>query len=156
MAQSTAGIKLFYVPDNTPTGWNPPTDDLADVTGTWVQIDGITEMPEIGAAPDTLETTTLTNEEFKTYIPGLLDTGGVLAFKANDSATFRDAIDDLEIALAAGKIWFGIELPAPVDQTLVFSGTIAPLGFGGAGVNAVLQTTLSVVPDCEPVWLNNL
>lgn len=158
MAQSTVGIKLIYIKDNSPAwdylGVGANLDDLVDVGG-WVEIPGITEIPEIGATPDTLETTDFANDKYKTYIPGLLDSGGTLAFKVNDSDEFRDAIDALEILLAAGKIWFGIEIPAPVAQTLTFSAGIAPLGFGGAGANAVLQTTLNVIPDCEPLWFDN-
>ena len=50
MSQNTQGIKLQYAVETT-KGTKPTTD--------FVTIPGITEIPEISSAPDTLEDTTL-------------------------------------------------------------------------------------------------
>lgn len=147
MSQITAGIKLSYGVETT-AGTKPST---------FVDINGITEIPEIGAAPETYEDTTLDNLEYKTYIDGLKDTGGALAFTANDSPAFRTQITTLisaqKTAMNSGKkVWFRIKVPAPISQSMYFTGKATPLGFGGAGINAVLTTTLYVTPTGEPKW----
>jgi hypothetical protein len=148
MAQITAGIKLKYAVETT--AGTKPTSGL-------VAIPGISEIPEIGSSPETYETTTLDNLEFKTYIDGLKDTGGALGFTANDTPEFRTAVSTLisaqETALAGGKnVWFFIEVPDPIGETLSFTGKASPLGFGGASINGVLTTTLYVTATGEPTW----
>lgn len=148
MSQNTQGIKLQYAVETT-KGTKPTTD--------FVTIPGITEIPEISSAPDTLEDTTLDNQEYKTYIDGLKDTGGALAFTANDTPEFRTAIKALTTAYETAKgdgkaVWFRILVPAPVSEQMDFTGKPQPLGFGGASVNNVLTTTLNVVVTGEPSW----
>lgn len=138
MAQITAGIKLKY---GTGAGDTKPT--------TWTTIPGITEMPEMNSEPESIETTTLDNTQTKTYIPGLADVGGSLGFTANDTPEFRTA---WKAAVTAGKCWFAIEVPDPIGEQLVFRGKASPLGFGGAGANAVLTTTGYITPETEPAW----
>ena len=151
MAQNTAGIKLYYKAE-TVAGTKPAGD--AD---TWTHVPGIVEMPEIGGTPDSFETTTLDNEVYKTYTTGLLDVGGTLTFKANDTAEFRSAVTTLlgaqtTAALTGLKLWFAIDVPAPVTKYLAFQGVASPLGFGGASINGLLQTNLNVTPTGEPTW----
>lgn len=148
MAQITAGIHLWYAPETT--GGTEPTEGF-------VRIPGITEIPEIGAAPDTYETTSLDNLEYKTYIDGLKDTGGALGFTANDTPEFRDAIDKLITAQKTAEgsdkaIWFFIEVPEPIGKQMAFTGKATPLGFAGAGINSVLTTTFYITPTGEPKW----
>ena len=148
MSQNTQGIKLLYGVE-TSAGTKPTTG--------FVQIPGITEIPEISSAPDTLEDTTLDNQEYKTYIDGLKDTGGTMAFTANDTPEFRTAIKTLmsayETAKAAGKAtWFRISVPSPISEDMDFTGNPQPLGFGGASINSVLTTTFNIVVTGEPSW----
>lgn len=144
MAQITAGIKVKW--GTSATAGVAPTS--------WTAIPGITEIPEIGGAPETFETTSLDNLEYKTYIDGLKDTGGALALVANDTPEFREAVDALITAQDGenNHIWFGIEIPSPIDEHMKFEGKAAPLGFGGASINGVLTTTLYVTPTSEPSW----
>lgn len=139
MAQITAGIKLRY---------GVAGSDGAKPT-TWTDIPGITEIPEMNSEPEAIETTTLDNLKTKTYIPGLSDVGGSLAFTANDTPEFRTA---WKAFVAAGKCYIAIEVPDPIKERLVFQGKASPLGFGGAGTNAVLTTTGYVTPETEPAW----
>ena len=156
MAQITAGISVEYIPDNA-IPWEP-TAALAtidDLTFDWVVIPNVVEIPEVGGTPDSLESTDLSNTTYKTFVAGLLDVGGVIALKVNDSKTFRDAVEDMETALGLGKVWFRFKLPAPVGKSMIFEGDSVELGFGGAGINSLLANTLSLVPKSEPVWLAN-
>lgn len=150
MSQITAGIKLKYGVE-TQKGTNP-TD--------WVYIPGITEFPEVASTPETIEDTTLDNTDYKTYIPGLKDTGGTLSMSANDTPEFRTAVKTLMSAQETAKadnlnVWFGFEVPDPIGETMMFTGEASSLGFGGAGVSAVLTTTLNVTPTSEPEWVAN-
>lgn len=148
MAQITAGITLRYAPEST-AGTEPTTG--------FVHIPGITEIPEIGSQPETYETTSLDNLEFKTYIDGLKDTGGALAFTANDSPEFRSAVNALLEAQSTAEetnksIWFFIDIPDPIGESMRFTGKASSLGFGGASINGVLTTTLYITPTGEPSW----
>ena len=151
MSQNTQGITLSYAVETT-AGTKPTTG--------FVTIPGITEIPEISSAPDTLEDTTLDNQEYKTYIDGLKDTGGTLAFTANDTPEFRTAIKTLTSAFNTAKgtgkaVWFRISVPAPISEDMDFTGKPQPLGFGGASINSVLTTTFNVVGTGEPSWITN-
>ena len=74
IAISTAGITLGYAVETTAK--TRPT------TGYKV-IPDLKEIPEMNPEPETLETTTLSETEYKTYIEGLKDLGGALSFLAN-------------------------------------------------------------------------
>lgn len=143
MAQITAGIGLFYGVGSASAA---PT--------TWTKIHGITEIPEIGGQPETYETTSLDNLEYKTYIDGLKDLGGALGFTANDTPDFRDEVAALISAQEENedKVWFAVSVPDPVAEHLTFKGKAAKLGFGGASINGVLTTTLYITPTGEPDW----
>lgn len=144
MAQSTAGISF---------GWAAGTGtDTAPTSFT--HIPGITDIPEVGNdAPETIETTSLDNLEYKTYINGLKDTGGSIGMTANDTREFREAWDAfVEASKTENGAWAAITIPAPLNKRMVFKADAAPLGFGGAAVNAVLTTTAYVTPMSEPQW----
>ena len=147
MSQNTQGIKFQYGVETT-AGTAPTT---------WIDIPGITEIPEISSTPETLEDTTLDNTDYKTYIDGLKDTGGSLAFTANDTPEFRTIIKTLVTAYQTAKssnlaTWFRINVPEPVSEGMDFTGNPQPLGFGGAQINGVLTTTFNIVITGEPVW----
>ena len=74
IALSTAGVTVGYAVE-TVKGTRP--------TSGYTLIPDIKEVPEMNPEPETLETTTLAETEFKTYIEGLKDLGGALAFTAN-------------------------------------------------------------------------
>ena len=144
MAQSTAGISF---------GWAAGTgSDTAPTSFT--HIPGITDIPEIGnEAPETIETTSLDNLEYKTYINGLKDTGGAIGMTALDTNEFRTAWNAFVAASKAENgAWAAITIPAPMNQRMVFKADAASLGFGGAAVNSALTTTAYVTPLSEPQW----
>lgn len=143
MAQITAGIGLYYR--------TKAKNDVA--AGDWIKISGITSIPEIGGAPETFETTSLDNTEYKTYVNGLKDTGGALQLQANDTPEFRQSVKDLITAQEEKVIEFAIDIPEPISEYLLFDGEAAPLGFGGAEINGVLTTSLYVTPKSEPKWV---
>ena len=71
---STAGVQLLYAVEAT-KGTRP--------TSGYTRIKGIKSTPSLNPSPETLETTTLDETEYKTYIDGLKDLGGALEFTFN-------------------------------------------------------------------------
>lgn len=144
MAQITAGIDFSWAAGTA--GNTPPSS--------WTHIPDITDIPEIGnSEPETYETTSLDNLEYKTYISGLKDTGGALGMTANDSPTFRTAWEAFVTASKSENgAWASVAIPAPINQRMTFKAQATPLGFGGAGINSVLTTTAYITPLSEPVW----
>ena len=73
---STAGIHLYYAVEAT-AGTRPTAKSA------YTDLTGVKSTPDFNPAPDTLETTTLNETEWKTYIDGLKDPGGALEFNFN-------------------------------------------------------------------------
>ena len=71
---STIGVRLYYGVEET-AGERP--------TSGYTRIFGIKSTPSLNPAPDTIETTTLDELEYKTYVDGLKDLGGALEFTFN-------------------------------------------------------------------------
>ena len=144
---STAGISVNYAAEAT-AGTRP--------TSGYTKLTGIKSIPELNPAPDTLETTTLDETEYKTYIPGLKDLGGALEFSANLTQAFVDEWEALmeacETASDDGKkVWFCIVIPG-LTKSLYFPGEPTPLGMPGAEVSAVLETTAYITATGAPIW----
>lgn len=148
MAQNTAGVALKYGVETT-AGTKPTT---------FTALPNITDIPEINAVADVLDSSTLDNSKYKTSIEGLIDIGGALSFKAVDDSAFRTAYATMISAyeaLSGGKaMWFRIEIPAPLSKGMDFTGVPSVLGFGGATVNSVLTTSFSIVATNEPAWVD--
>ena len=144
---STARVKLYYAPETTA--------DTMPTTG-FTQIHEIKQIPELNPAPDNLETTTLEEEEWKTYVPGLKDTGGALSFTANLTEVsmneWEDVVEAYDTAAAANlALWFCIIIPG-LTKSLFFKGQPSPMGMPGMGVSSVLETTLYITPTGAPKW----
>jgi hypothetical protein len=107
----------------------------------WGMLVDIKDFPDLGGAPEMLETTTLGNS-MQTYIPGIqaLD---ALEFTANyDFLDYKKvkALEGKEIDLA---VWFG-ELGE--NGKFEFKGYVSAFPVGG-GVNAVVDMKISVAPS---------
>jgi len=127
MAISTYPVSLKY--DSTP-----------EATATWTALSDIKDFPDLGSAPETLETTTLSNSS-KTYIAGITDQGQ-LEFTANYDETVFDAIALLTTAQDF-QVWFG-ELGA--SGKFAFTGTVMAY-LTGAGVNEVVEMKIVITPS---------
>ena len=106
---STAGISVKYAVEDS-AGVRPT------LASAYTVIPEIKEIPEINPEPATLETTTLAETTYKTYIDGLKDLGGALTFLANFTEEFKTEWETLVTAYttakAAGKAtWFLIDIP---------------------------------------------
>ena len=138
MAQSTAGIKVFY-------GDATVTDGVPVIPTTWTEIPDITSTPALGAAPAKLETTNLSQLVQKTYINGLQDLGGSFEFKAQFTPELVSAVNLAATDPASGKARaFSIVFPAPASVRYWWTGEVLPVAPGEMGVDAVAETTVYI------------
>lgn len=138
--------------------------EVGSMPATYKHIPQITEIPDMDAEPEALETTSLDNEEFRTYTSGLKDIGGSLAFTANLTQELLDGwngkaekdgssvMESYEKAKAAGKAFYlAVSIPN-LDRAVVFTCEPSPIGLMGMGVNEVIDCSLYVTPTGEPEW----
>lgn len=144
---STAGVKVQYVVEAT-AGVKPTTG--------YIIIPEIKEVPEMNPEPSTIETTTLAETEYKTYVDGLKDLGGALAFTINLTDAFKTIWDTLVAsyvtAKAAGKsVWFNVEIPG-ITQSVFFTGNPSALGVPSMGVGNAIESKIYITPTSAPAW----
>lgn len=144
---STAGIHLYYAVEET-AGTRPTTKSA------FKDLEGVKSIPSMNPAPETLETTTLNETEYKTYIDGLKDLGGALEFTFNLTQSlvtmWEELMEAYEAAKAAGKAtWFFIDIPG-LTEGLYFTGNPSSMGIPEASVSAVLEITNYITPTGAP------
>ena len=142
---STAGVFIAYAVEST-AGQRP--------TSGYTRLTGAKSTPSLNPSPETLETTTLDETEYKTYIDGLKDLGGALEFTFNlteelitEWATLMTAY---ETAKAAGKAtWFTIVVPG-LTNSFYFTGNPSAMGLPETSVSSVLEITNYITPTNAP------
>ena len=144
---STAGVTFGYAVETT-KGTRPTTG--------YINIPDVKEVPEMNPEPETLETTTLAETEFKTYIEGLKDLGGALSFLANYTTELETVWAALVTAYQTAKttglsVWFEVKHPG-LAKSVFFTGQPSAMGLPAMGVNAVLETNLYITPTNAPIW----
>ena len=147
IALSTAGVTVGYAVEAT-AGTKPTT--------AFTVIPDIKEVPEMNPEPETLETTTLAETEFKTYIEGLKDLGGALSFLANYTTELETAwsalITAYKTAKTSGKaVWFEVKHPG-LEKSVFFTGQPSAMGLPAMSVNSILETNLYITPTNAPAW----
>ena len=147
IALSTAGVTVGYAIEET-AGTKPTTG--------YTVIPDIKEVPEMNPEPETLETTTLAETGFKTYIEGLKDLGGALSFLANYTTELEGAwselVEEYQTAKASGKAtWFEVKHPG-LEKSVYFTGQPSAMGLPAMSVNSILETNLYITPTNAPVW----
>lgn len=144
---STAGVSVNYAVE-TAAGKMPTTG--------FTKLPGIKAIPDINPEPSSLETTTLDATEWKTYIPGLKDPGGALAFTANNTEAFQTEWAALVEAAQTGAetglaTWFAVIIPG-LTKAFLFSGDPSPLGLSAIEVDAVLEVDAYITPTAITGW----
>lgn len=144
---STAGIKIGYAVEET-AGTRP--------TAGYTVIPSIKSIPSLNPAPDTLETTDLSQLEYKTYIDGLKDLGGALTFTANLTEEFVTKWTTMMTEYTTGKadskqMWFCVAIPG-LTQNFFFRGNPSDQGMPAAEVNSVLETEVFITPTKVDGW----
>lgn len=143
---STAGMSLQYAVEAT-AGARP--------TSGYTIIPEVKSMPSFNPAPNTIESTTLLETEYMTYVQGLKDLGGALEYGANLTDDLIDFWDEImtayDTAVEDGKqMWFAVVHPK-LSKATYFVGEPAPIGINEASVNSMAETTLYITPQSAPI-----
>jgi hypothetical protein len=147
IAISTAGVTFGYAVE-TVKGTRP--------TSGYQIIPDVKEIPEMNPEPETLETTDLSQTEFKTYIEGLKDLGGALSFLANYTSELEEVwaelVEAYKTAIEEEKAtWFEIKHPK-LEKSVFFTGQPSAMGLPAMSVGSVLETNLFITPTNAPAW----
>ena len=148
-ALSTAGVKVFAGVETT-AGTRPTA------LSAYTEIADVKEVPELNPEPSTLDSTTLAETEYKTYIAGLKDLGGAISFTANFTnelkTTWDKVVDEYKTASSASKaMWFCIVHP-DLTKAVYFKGSPSAMGLPAMSVDSILETNLYIVPSSAPQW----
>lgn len=110
----------------------------------------IKEFPDLGGAPEMLETTTL-SDRMQTYIPGIQSIDS-LEFTANYTLAEYQKLKKMEGAEKDFAIWFGgteagdTVTPTGSDGKYAFKGQLSVYVNGG-GTNEVVEMTITIAPS---------
>lgn len=117
---------------------------------TWAKLADIKDFPDLGGAPEMLETTTL-SDKAHTYIPGI-DENEAKTFTLNYVKEVFDYLHGLRGQLHGYAVWLGGTEAA--DGSVTPTGTSGKYAWGGyldvfangAGVNEVVNMTVTIAP----------
>lgn len=144
---STAGMRLYYVVE-AEAGTRPSSG--------LTKIPEVKSIPSFNPSPETIDSTTLEETEYRTYVEGLKDLGGALEFGANvteDLITAWENCVAAHDALTGGKVmWFYI-IHDKLTKAVAFEGDPSPLGLNESSVGSMLETTLYITPNSAPQWV---
>ncbi len=116
----------------------------------WEKLIDIKEFPDLGGAPEMLETTTL-SDKMQTYIPGIQSLDA-LEFSANYTLDDFKKLQALEGEEKEYAVWFGGKeagdtlTPTGEAGKFKFKGQLSVFPVGG-GVNEVVGMTITIAPS---------
>ncbi len=119
-------------------------------TPTWAKLVDIKDFPDLGGAPEMLETTTL-SDGMQTYIPGI-QSSDALEFTANYTKEDFTTLKALEGTTTKFAVWFGateaggVLTPTGTNGKFEFEGVLSVFPVGG-GVNEVVDMTITIAPS---------
>lgn len=123
---------------------------MQDSGSTYAKLVDIKDFPDLGGAPEMLETTTL-SDKMQTYIPGIQSLDA-LEFTANYTKTDFDKLKALEGQTKKFAVWMGATesggtlTPSGSDGKFEFEGQLSVFPVGG-GVNEVVDMTITIAPS---------
>ena len=124
-------------------------------TNDWEKLIDIKSFPDLGGAPETLETTTL-SDPIQTYTLGIQSLDA-LEFEANYTLDEFKALKALEGVTNDYAVWLGgtetggVITPTGVNGKYKFKGQLSVFPSGG-GVNEVVGMTITIAPS-TPITL---
>ena len=142
---NTIGVKLKYCVE-TSAGSRP--------TSGYTEIPDIKSTPAIDINPAKLQVTNLV-DQYHRYIDGVKDVGDDFPFTANLTANLKSkwasCVTAAASAFTSGKsTWF--EIAIPNFDSFYFAGKPSELGVNEMGVDAVIESTLHIVPNQIAGW----
>ena len=142
---NTIGVKLRYAVEAS-AGTRP--------TSGYTQIPDIKNTPAIDINPNKVEVTNL-EDEYRRYIDSVKDVGDSFDFTANLTADLKSKWASCVSAAASAwtsglATWFEISIPN--FESFYFAGIPTELGVNEMGVDAVVESTLHIVPNQIAGW----
>ena len=143
---STAGMNLCYGIE-TVSGQKPTEFHI---------IQGATSLSEISSEKEQIEVTPLSATDYKEYVGGLADPGGVWEVGFNESnvlhETWAEIVEAYKTSTAQGlRMWFQAYHPR-LDEAFFVVGEPNILGFGGAEVAGVYTNTARITLNQIEGW----
>lgn len=117
---------------------------------TYEKLIDIKDFPDLGGAPEMLETTTL-SDKMQTYIPGI-QSNDALEFTANYTSDDFDKLKEKEGTELELAVWFGgteagdVITPTGDQGKFGFKGQLSVYVNGG-GTNEVVDMTITIAPS---------
>ena len=117
---------------------------------TYSKLVDIKDFPDLGGAPEMLETTTL-SDKMQTYIPGI-QSNDALEFTANYTKADYTTLKSCEGTTMSFAVWFGgtesggTLTPDGSNGKFDFDGELSVHVVGG-GVNEVVDMTITIAPS---------
>lgn len=127
----------------------------------WVEPVEIKNVPSLYGEPNQLETTTLSDPQ-QTFIAGIRQSGGIMAFNYNYTSESFDTVAALEeegeltwILIFKGELTEAGALPTNHEGVFTFKGTVSP-GLNEGGVDEVVEAVLNITPTTAPSKVTTL
>lgn len=123
---------------------------MSKTDGAYEKLIDIKDFPDLGGAPEMLETTTL-SDRMQTYIPGIQSIDA-LEFSSNYTLEDYKKLKGLEGKDMDFAVWFGgtesgeTVTPTGTDGKFKFKGQLSVFAAGG-GVNEVVGMTITIAPS---------
>lgn len=123
---------------------------MKKTTDAYEKLIDIKDFPDLGGAPEMLETTTL-SDRMQTYIPGIQSIDA-LEFSSNYTLEDYKKLKALEGTENEFAVWFGgteageSVTPTGADGKFKFKGQLSVFAAGG-GVNEVVGMTITIAPS---------
>ena len=118
--------------------------------GSYSKLVDIKDFPDLGGAPEMLETTTL-SDKMQTYIPGI-QSNDALEFTCNYTKADFTTLKALEGTVGSYAVWFGgtesggVLTPDGSNGKFAFDGELSVHPVGG-GVNEVVDMQVTIAPS---------
>lgn len=110
---------------------------------TWTQLIPVKTTPQLGGAPEMLETTTL-DDNMQTFINGI-QASEAMTFLANYDSEKYDELKALENKTEKYAVWFGNDGDGSAGK-FSFSGQLSVF-VNETSVNGVVEMTVTIVPS---------
>lgn len=142
---NTIGVKLKWAVEAS-AGTRP--------TSGYTNIPSIKSTPAIDINPNKIEVTDL-SDQYRRYVDGVKDVGDSFDFTANLTAALKDAWASVVSAAVSARAsnkatWF--EIAIPNFDSFFIAGMPTELGVNEMGVDAVIESTLHIVPNQIAGW----
>lgn len=110
----------------------------------YYKVPGVTDLPDLDFDPDTIETTSYDNLDYKSYLPGLKDTGGIVSLEANYTEYGVGMWDAMTATIEADttgiKAWILVSIEGTTTKWFI-PAKLVETGVPTAPVNDKVSTT---------------